>query len=115
MALELKESTEKGLTIVEVSGELDSSSVTSFFIGFKEIAEKNKSRGYIVDMHRLDFISSAGWTAFLNLFNFLKESGKELKLARLQPEAKRVYGLIGIDGVIKSFETIKEAVESYAE
>jgi stage II sporulation protein AA (anti-sigma F factor antagonist) len=113
MAFEIKESADDGIIIVELTGELDSSSVAAFNLGFREIAGKNGPVKYVLDMEALDFISSAGWTAFLNEFKQLKASGGEIKLAAMQPDAKRVYSLVGIDGVIENHETVKDAVKSY--
>ncbi|HPI03209.1 MAG TPA: STAS domain-containing protein [Candidatus Goldiibacteriota bacterium] len=113
MAFEIKESTDKGIVIAELRGELDSSSVAAFTLGFKEISDKHGKAKYILDLKALDFISSAGWTAFLNEFRRLGALGAEIKLASMQPDAKRVYSLVGIDGVIKSYETVKEAADSY--
>jgi len=114
MPFEIRENADGEIIIVRVYGELDSSSVAAFTLGFKEISSKHKSAKYVVDMKQLDFISSAGWTAFLNEFKELHASGSEMKLAAMQPDAKRVYSLVGIDGVIGSYETVKEALDSYA-
>lgn len=114
MAFEITVNADGEIVIVQVIGELDSSSVAAFTLGFREISGKHKGARFVLDMKGLDFISSAGWTAFLNEFKQLRGSGSEIKLAAMQPDAKRVYSLVGIDGVISGFETVKEAVESYA-
>jgi len=113
MAIVIKERAEGGIIIVEIKGELDSSSVAAFTLGFGEISSRYKEAKYVLDMKGLDFISSAGWTAFLNEYNRLREGGSAIKFAAMQPDAKRVYSLVGIDGVIGNYETVKEAAESY--
>ena len=47
MAFEIKESTDKGIVIAELRGELDSSSVAAFTLGFKEISDKHTKAKYI--------------------------------------------------------------------
>ena len=114
MAFEIREKKDGEILIVELYGELDSSSVAAFNLGFREISGRHGPVKYVLDLKGLEFISSAGWTAFLNEFRQLQASGGDLKLAAMRPDAKRVYALVGINGVIESHETVKEAVKSYA-
>jgi anti-anti-sigma factor len=114
MAFEIRENEDGEIIIVELSGELDSSSVAAFSLGFREITGKRGLKKYVLDLKGLEFISSAGWTAFLNEFKQLRLSGGDLQLAAMRQDAKRVYTLVGVDGVIESHETVKEAVKSYA-
>jgi stage II sporulation protein AA (anti-sigma F factor antagonist) len=114
MVFDFRDRTDEGIIIVELYGELDSSSVAAFNLGFREITVKHGPKKYVLDLKGLEFISSAGWTAFLNEFRQLQASGGDLKLAAMKPDAKRVYALVGINGVIESHETVKEAVKSYA-
>jgi anti-anti-sigma factor len=114
MAFEIREKEDGEITIVELCGELDSSSVAAFNLGFREISGRRGPKKYVLDLKGLEFISSAGWTAFLNEFRQLRASGGDLKLAAMLPDAKRIYALVGINGVIQSYETVKEAVKSYA-
>jgi anti-anti-sigma factor len=113
MALEIKERKEGEIDIVELFGELDSSSVSAFNLRFKEVTDKLGLGKYVVDMSSLIFISSAGWSAFVNECKRLRKSGGDFKLAAMQKDAERVYDLVGIASVIKSYKTVKEAVESY--
>jgi len=113
MVLEIKERKDGEITVVELYGELDSSSVSVFHLRFKEITEKLGLGKYVLDMKALIFISSAGWTAFVNECKQLRESGGDLRLAAMQKDAERVYDLVGINNVIESYKTVKEAVESY--
>jgi anti-anti-sigma factor len=114
MAFEIREKEDGEITIVELCGELDSSSVAAFNLGFREISGRRGPKKYVLDLKELEFISSAGWTAFLNECKQLRASGGDLKLAAMRPDAKRIYALVGINGVIESHETVKEAVKSYA-
>lgn len=114
MAFVIKENLDGEIIIVELYGELDSSSVAAFNLGFREIATKRGPLKYVLDLKGLEFISSAGWTAFLNEYKELRASGGDLKFAAMRHDAKRVYALVGIDGVIESHETVKDAIKSYA-
>ena len=113
MAFDIKESTDGEIKVAELSGELDSSSVTGFSLKFKELSGRSASKKYVLDLAGLEFISSAGWTAFLNECKQLRAAGGDLKIAAMQADAKRVYDLVGIDSVIENYETVKEAVKSY--
>ncbi|HDQ26531.1 MAG TPA: anti-sigma factor antagonist [bacterium] len=114
MTLDIRENEESEVVVVELCGELDSSSVAVFTLKFREITGKRASKKYVLDMKGLEFISSAGWTAFLNECKELRAAGGDLKIAAMQADAKRVYGLVGIDSVIESHEAVKDAVKSYA-
>lgn len=114
MTFEITEKEDGEIKILELRGELDSSSVAVFKMRFAEIAEKHGPKKYILDMKGLMFISSAGWSAFLNEYKQLRSSGGDLKFAAMNAEANRVYELVGISNVIESYDTLKEAVKSYA-
>ncbi len=113
MTFEIMEREEGGIRVLELRGELDSSSVAVFKIRFKEIVGKYGPGKYVLDMKSLVFISSAGWSAFLNEYKQLRASGGDLKIAAMNADAKRVYELVGVNGVIESHETVKEAITSY--
>lgn len=114
MSFEIRQNEDGEIIIVALFGELDSSSVAAFNLGFREITDKRGPLKYVLDLKGLEFISSAGWTAFLNEYKQLRALGGDLKFAAMNHDAKRVYALVGIDGVIESHETVKDAVKSYA-
>ena len=134
--MEIKSTTENGrvpVTVVHVSGSIDSSTYEVFQAKVNELIEDG-ARHILLDLGKTDFISSAGFRAFNNLFNKLRslhpdtnlsdEELKEgiaggtyksphLKLLGLSDNARTTFELAGFDMFIESYTDLKTAVASF--
>jgi len=116
MALDIKEDVRVDILIVSLDGELDSSTAPILFAKLKENIREKKFKKVIFNMNGLKFISSAGWSVFVETAKILKENKKgDIRLAQMQEDAKRVYELLGIDAYIRSYSTLTDAIKSFLE
>jgi anti-anti-sigma factor len=134
--MEIKTAIENGrvpITIVQVRGNLDSSSYEAFQSGVNDIIDKG-ARYIILDLAQTEFISSAGFRAFNNIFNNLRalhpdtnlsdeemkkgiNSGTykspHLKLLGLSDNSRTAFELAGFDLFIETFTDLQKAVASF--
>jgi len=134
--MEIKTSTENGrvpVTVVQVDGNLDSSTYENFQSEVDNIIEGG-ARYILLDLAQAKYISSAGFRAFNNIFNKLRAlhpdtnlSDKEmkqgisagtyksphLKLLNLPADAKTAFELAGFDLFIETYADKQTAVASF--
>jgi len=107
---ELKSYEKNGFIIVELSGELDSSSVPEFLSKLKKIWEC-KAKKIILDMKNMEFISSSGWSAIIEECKKLRAASGDMKIACLNKKMKRIFDVVGINVLIKYYESIEDATK----
>jgi len=91
----LSETEENGVTIVTIGGRFDSSVA-------REIRERLSRRvaagatRMLLDLHRLEYISSAGFWSLLAVAREVEAGGGRFALCGVEGEAKRLFGLSGL-------------------
>jgi anti-anti-sigma factor len=99
-------------TVVSISGSVDALTapeVTNFL--HSKIA--GGQRRLVLDLSRVDFMSSAGLRAILAALKSSRQEGGDLRLAAAQPGVARVLKMSGFTKILKAFPSVVEAVESY--
>ncbi len=112
MDFTIKETQKGAVTILELSGGLDAHSAPQLDTKLKESLAAGKAKLVIV-MSGLYLISSAGWSIFIEIAMQCKEKGGDIRLAEMKSDAAKIYRIMGLNGVIKSFESIAEAAASF--
>lgn len=134
--MEVKSTIENGrvpVTVVQVSGNLDSSTYESFQSEVDSLIDSG-AHYILLDLAQTKFISSAGFRAFNNVFNKLRALNPDanlseedvkkgiasgtyksphLKLLNLSDEARTAFELAGFDLFIETFTDQKTAVTSF--
>jgi anti-anti-sigma factor len=64
----------------------------------------------VFDLSETLFISSGGWSLFLECRKQLKEKGGELLLAGMRPDVLETFELLGFNKTFRSFPTVDQAL-----
>jgi len=99
-----------GAVCLVLTGELDLASVATLQAQFKSVAQSEDH--VIVDMSGLGYIDSTGAKALLDAHRLLSRTGRQIVLAAVQPMARRIIDVMGIEKAIPIFSTAEEALES---
>lgn len=134
--MEIKSTTENGrvpVTIVQVSGNIDSTTYEAFQSKVNELIDGG-ARHILLDLGQTEFVSSAGFRAFNNLFNKLRSLNPDanlddkdvmkgvaegtyksphLKISGMSSDAKTAFELAGFDMFLETFTDAKTAVASF--
>lgn len=100
------------VAILSVSGRLDSAGGAQFS---RTITEQ-MAAGYfrlVIDLKKVDFVSSAGIKAMLLGAQVTRRQGGDFRLANAQAQVKQVLNLAGIDSVVKVYRNVVGATASY--
>jgi anti-anti-sigma factor len=134
--MEIKTSTENGrvpVTIVQIEGNLDSSTSTQFQKRVEELI-KGGSRHILVDLTNSPYVSSAGFRVLSQIFKDLnaihpdtnlneKDMKKGiaegsykspyLKLLNLSNQTRTVFTATGFDMYIEEYDDLKKAISAF--
>lgn len=104
--LEIKpiEDNEIDYILIGISGFLDAHTVTNFETKMDEIVSAGKNK-VVIDMEKLNYISSAGIGAMMGLTQRLRKTGGDLVL--LNPSEK-VFKILDLLGFTKIFRIAKD-------
>jgi anti-anti-sigma factor len=100
----------KGL-IVSIIGRLDAVSVGEFDKEMDGQIKKGESN-FILDLSRLDYISSAGLRSILSTSKRLKGNKGTITLCGLQGGVKEVFDISGFSSIFTIYESLENALKS---
>ncbi|MFO7914092.1 MAG: anti-sigma factor antagonist [Candidatus Krumholzibacteriales bacterium] len=100
------------IRILELEGIVDTVSCAEMRDILEKIIEKGIIR-IIVDMSRVEYVSSAGWGVFAGVIEDLRDRGGDIKIFGMDVEVYRIFKLLEFDKVIRSFNIMAEALEDF--
>lgn len=106
VSIETKE--EQDYHLIYVTGEIDASSSIEL-----DNALKNAAHYYnkiLIDLHRLEYISSAGLGVFISYLEDLKKQDIKLILFGLQDKVREVFDILGLQHLMTIMPTKEEAI-----
>ena len=100
----------KGITLLTLKGDIDADTAPEFEKILSSVLLDNKIN-LVVDLKDVNYISSAGWVAFINEINGIREKKGDLVLAGMSPEVREVFDILEFKSVLKFFPDVKSAVK----
>ena len=110
--LTIENNKEEGFNIITVIGEVDASSSIQLDNTMKDALEHQISKT-IVDLSKLEYISSAGLGAFMSYIEPYKERNQFFILCGLSDKIKDVFEVLGLNELIPIKSDISEAKLQY--
>ncbi len=107
--LECRRVDHEGAVCLVLSGELDLASIATLQAQFKAVAQREDD--LVVDMGGLRYIDSSGAKALLDAQRLLARSKRRIVMANVQPMARRIIDVMGIEKAIPIFPTVEAALE----
>lgn len=100
------------VAILSLSGRLDSVSTPQFA---QAIGEQIAAGYYrlVVDLKKVDFISSAGIKEMIRGVQHTRREGGDVRIANAPPQIKQILLLAGVDTIIKLYPNVVGATASY--
>jgi anti-sigma B factor antagonist len=74
---------------------------------------RDKRYHIVVDLTRVEYISSAGWGIFISEIREIREHGGDLKLAGMVPDVREVFDLLEFENILQAFPEPDLAVSSF--
>ncbi len=105
--VEIKSDLKDDIYMIKVIGEVDASSSIYLDQSINEATKKSKK--IIVDLRKLEYISSAGLGVFMSYINDLKEKQIKMVLFGLSDKVRHVFQILGLDQLLNITDTEDEA------
>lgn len=100
------------VTIVAISGSVDSLTADQLTQSFD--AQVQGGRVHLVaDFSGVHYTSSAGLRSLLGAVKDSRRKGGDVRIAAVQPQVQRVLALSGFTSIIRVFDDVPAAVDSF--
>ena len=113
MALQVEQKKEGNVSVIKAAGTIDSTNMAQVKSLLIEIREDKKKPYVVMDLSRLDLISSMGWAMFINFAMDFKKAGGALKFSGMNDRVERLFWLMGVNTQVENFKELKEAMKSF--
>lgn len=100
------------VTVVSISGSLDGATAPDLSSAFRQELSGGAIR-LVGDFAGVEYTSSAGLRALLETVKEARRRGGDLRLAAVRPDVRRVLDLSGFTGILKLYDDVQAAAESF--
>ena len=108
--MEIKIRSESGITIVDLTDEIDVSQAPRLRQTLMELFENNNVKKLLINMTHVIYIDSAGLSVLIAAHRQASDRKGAFGLSNLQQPVRQVCHITGIDKVIQIFPTVEEAL-----
>ena len=67
----------------------------------------------IVDLGKVDYISSAGWGIFVGEIKGVRQKNGDIKLASMRPDVREVFDLLEFNTLLTPYDSREEALSAF--
>ena len=111
--MDILEERKDGFLVLGLAGRLDAPNAKVFEDKVLAVIDGGESR-FVIDLSRLDYVSSAGLRVFLLASKRLNPSGGKIALCSLQEPVKQVFDIVGFYSILSISESTDAALQSLA-
>ncbi len=104
----------RGVSVLRVSGYVDTTTSPDLERRLQALL-REKRYHIVVDLSKVEYISSAGWGIFISEIREIREQGGDLKLAGMLPDVREVFDLLEFENILQSFTDADQAVSSFGQ
>ena len=99
--------------VVAISGSVDGLTADTLLSTLQGYVEAGHTR-LVADLEGVDYTSSAGLRALLATVKQARQRGGDLRLANINPPVLKVLALSGFTAIMKCYDDVATAMDSYA-
>lgn len=99
------------VAVLEPMGYITAANVDDFQEKLTTFVSNHPNRDYLVDMHQVEFIDSAGLMAIVSAFRLAQRLNKKLSVCCLSPSVRIIFELTQLDRALEIYES-RQAYET---
>lgn len=111
--MDLKQKSVDGITLATASGRIDLSNADAFTSALSAALAESKT-ALILDLSKVEYISSAGLRSLVITHKAAKAGNKGFGVGALTPTLKEIFEIARLNQALPVFQTIREAVAQLA-
>jgi len=100
------------IALFRLMGHLDAQTVHELESSFDRQVKAARVR-WIVDLSRLEYISSAGLGSFIGVLSELRSRGGDIYFVDLSPKLAKIFKVLGFTRIFKVFVSEAEAARAF--
>ncbi len=100
------------ITVLSLAGVIDTVSCMKLKEVMDGLIDGGKVK-LVVDMSRVEYVSSAGWGVFASRMDEVRSKGGDIRIFGMDPEVDNIFHLLGFDVIMRSFSIMAEAIEDF--
>lgn len=104
--------TEKNYQVLKLTGEIDRDSVANFREAMEQFLVSFTLPILILDLTELQFINSEGIGFLTDIYNRFTNQNKKILIINASAQIMDIFNLVGLNQLIKCFNSEEEAVNS---
>ncbi len=113
MPVEFNRNNSRGVAVIALKGRLDSANAGELEKGLEDLFTQPGQKA-VVDMEKLDYISSAGLRVVLMLAKRARQTGGRVLLSCLVPSVREVFEISGFLKIVEVASTTEAAITALA-
>ncbi|HEY7727083.1 MAG TPA: STAS domain-containing protein [Candidatus Eisenbacteria bacterium] len=102
----------RGVSLLRVTGYVDTTTSPELERRLQALL-REKRYHIVVDLSRVEYISSAGWGIFISEIREIREKGGDLKLAGMIPDVREVFDLLEFENILQAYTDADLAAGSF--
>lgn len=102
----------KRVSLMTVSGRLDSNTARDFEKALQSLINANRSQ-IVVDMKDVEYLSSAALRALVSTAKAAKSGGGDVRIAQPSKRVRDVFELAGLTAIFAIYDNVVDAVGSF--
>jgi len=106
-------SRENGVSVLKVSGYLDTTTSDELENALSGLLQKNESK-IVIDLSGVNYISSAGWGIFISEIKNIRHKGGDLKLCGMVGDVFEVFQLLEFNSILEAYDSTDDAITAFA-
>ena len=103
---------QNGVTVFELDGRIDTQGAVDMDLALQAAVSGGKYK-MVLDMAKVQYISSAGLRTLADVLTKNRERGGDLKLVALNRKVLRVLRIIGFDKFFSLYDTLEAAIADF--
>lgn len=108
--MEIRDKKVENVRVVEVNGRIDASTAAEFGKAITALIDAGDEK-LVLDLHGLEYISSAGLREFLKAAKTLKAKSGKFAVCGLKDYVREVFDMSGFDTIIPIHSCVEDAVD----
>ncbi|HDP97651.1 MAG TPA: anti-sigma factor antagonist [bacterium] len=100
------------IALMKIKGYLDTTTSSEVSAKLREIIN-NQSYRLIIDLGKVNYVSSAGWGVFVGEIRNIRENGGDLKIVQMTPDVYEVFEMLEFDKILDYYDTIEESITDF--
>lgn len=110
--MELEVKSLKKVDVIAVSGRIDSSNAADFDTAMKGLVNQGR-RNIVLDLSKLDYMSSAGLRAMVAALKSARHGGGNVVIAEANERMMDTLKLVGFQSLFTQYPHVLDAVDSF--